>query len=315
VRTGKESSPVRPSSVLYRALTVSVTRSTPPDDAGRTAETVPSATVRAQARYRGLPKRTPGPLLSPGALSAAEPPPASPPETPACGASQPTETTSAAAAAAARAPRAAFSGRRGRRPAGGVTAACPAGAAPASPASASPITTSCSRSAATSAAAAPCSSRTDGSRRAPGGGGSPRIAAIRASWPSGPAYPCMPCSPCPALSVFSLRPVLPGFQGFRGFRGFPVFPVLPLFSAVMSHHLVLVQAGAQRADRGVQPALDRALRDAELFGDGADRQIRVEAQDDDLALGVRQLVQTAGDGEGEQAGLLAGRQLGRMQCG
>src|SRR5690606_29531166 len=41
----------------------------------------------------------------------------------------------------------------------------------------------------------------------------------------------------------------------------------PLLSwAVTSHHLVLVQAGPQGPYGAVQPALDRALRHAELLG-------------------------------------------------
>ena len=67
-----------------------------------------------------------------------------------------------------------------------------------------------------------------------------------------------------------------------------------------------MQAGAQGPYRRVQPALDRALRDAELLGDAAHRQVGEEAQDEDLTLGVGQFVQALGDGEGEQAGVLAG---------
>ncbi len=62
----------------------------------------------------------------------------------------------------------------------------------------------------------------------------------------------------------------------------------------MSHHLVLVQAGAQRPYRRVQPALDRALRDAQLLGDPAYRQVGVEAQDQYLTLGVGQVVEALG---------------------
>ncbi|CAL2059393.1 hypothetical protein GPN2_11547 [Streptomyces murinus] len=76
---------------------------------------------------------------------------------------------------------------------------------------------------------------------------------------------------------------------------------------LMSHHPVLVQPGAQGADRRVQPALDRALGNAQGLGDVPYRQIGVEAQHEHLALGGREFVQALPEGEGEQTGLLAGR--------
>src|SRR5690606_9498175 len=149
--------------------------------------------------------------------------------------------------------------------------------------------------------------------RADSGSGSSRRAAIRASIPSysdpvsswagsGPAY--SDPVPSPSYSGPAYSDPAPSRDGSRASSW-----------AVMSHHLVFVQAGAQGPYGGVQPALDRALRHAELLGDGPHRQVRVETQHDDLALRVGQPVQAPGDGEGEHAGLLTGGSLRGPQRG
>lgn len=82
-------------------------------------------------------------------------------------------------------------------------------------------------------------------------------------------------------------------------------------SGVTSYHLVLVKPFAQGTDGGVQPALDRALGDAELLGDHPDGQVGVEAQHEDLPLRLGQFVQALGDGERNDPGVLAG---GGLPC-